>query len=153
MAASPNWQSIDGFDSDIAFSLPCAVEDVEFRGAGNTADPGERSASCVRDGVKFSVEVFQFPADTKEAVFDDLATQMLATDDQGLEPIQLEMNGHRHIADRVEVEGFVAQRATVELNTKKVALIMAGAASDDPVLLASQRNMVDQFFKSIQVNS
>jgi hypothetical protein len=152
-AAEPTWQPYDNFDQGLTFELPCASAEVEIVEQGSLEVGGKkREISCTKDGVAFRITVAEFPVQVSDkALFDDFSKRLFSAPEQGVKPVSLSISGRRTAADRGELGKLIGQRALIEINPTKVALIMVGG---DPAIgpeLEMQRRMIDRFFVSLRV--
>lgn len=138
------WHRVDNIDPEFSFELPCAPEAIDFRDEGVPGLGGTREAICDFGGTRFLVSVTSFPEDQKKPAFDGLKAALASQGSDPVEQVTLGTNGHRYIADRSGGEGMFGQRALIEIDGRKVALVLAGGEE-------AQRTMIDRFFASLKV--
>ncbi len=152
-ASDAGWYRVDSLDSDLSFEVPCSPDNVEFREEGVPEVGGSRVVLCKRGGATLMVSVTQFPEGETPPVLDELFSPVPSSERDHVKPVKLAIEGRRYAADRSEDGVMLGQRAAIQINPRKVALIMAGGASEDPASKSDLIAMIDRFFASFKVES
>lgn len=152
-ATEQEWPRVDAFDSNLSIATPCSASELILtKNGGKVFGARQSEARCEKNGLRFIVKVFELLGTTpNKSLYDQISPELARGSVALRKPSLVIISGHRASLDRSEIDGLVAQQGFVEINSTKVALLMAGGTPGTSSKIDIQRINVERFFHSLQV--